>query len=161
MKKFLTIFLLSIAFFFCLNNVKAASVKAKITYNDVNLRTGPGTNHTYIRKLAINSEFDLVSTSKFADEKGCSDGWYKIYYSGTDVGYVCASYVTIITTEEIHDTPTTNCEKDLAGKGFPKSYWSSLCGLKSLHPNWNFEADVNGLDFATAVSKEKAINYII
>lgn len=154
MKKCIMLFLITIVFFFAFNDVDAAIVKAKITYNDVNLRTGPGTNHTYIRKLAINSQFDLVDTNKYTNEQGCSDGWYKIYYSGTDVGYVCASYVTLISIEEVHDTPTTACEIDLANKGFPKSYWASLCGLKNRYPNWDFEADLNGLDFATAVSKE-------
>ena len=31
---------------------------------------------------------------------------------------------------------------------------NSLCSLKDKYPNWNFEADLNGLDFKTAVSKE-------
>ncbi|MBE6148384.1 MAG: hypothetical protein E7167_02690 [Firmicutes bacterium] len=155
MKKVLVFFFIAIVFFFGTNiNVNGATIKAKITYNDVNLRSGPGTNHTNIRKLAINSEFNLVDTNKYPNEQGCSDGWYKIYYSGTDVGYVCASYVTIVTIEQVHDTPTTECEIELANAGFPKSYWPQLCGLKSRYPNWTFEADINGLDFATAVSKE-------
>lgn len=155
MKKFIFIFFMTIAFFFAFQiNGYAATVKARITYNDVNLRTGPGTNYENIRKLAINSQYDLVDTNRFPNERGCSEGWYKIYYSGEDVGYVCASYVTLITIEEVHDTPTTECEIELSNAGFPKSYWSQLCGLKSKYPNWTFEADVNGLDFATAVSKE-------
>ncbi|MBE6155636.1 MAG: hypothetical protein E7164_02630 [Firmicutes bacterium] len=155
MKKFFINFFLVITSFFCFSlNLDAATIKAKITYNDVNLRTGPGTNHTYLKKLAINSEFDFVSTEKYADESGCSAGWYKIYYSKSEEGYICSDYVTILTIEEIHDTPTTECEIALVEAGFPKSYWPALCGLKSKYPNWTFEADVNGLDFATAVSKE-------
>lgn len=155
MKKCLNVFLLVIAFFLLFSlQVDAATVKAKIGYNDVNLRSGPGTNYSRIRKLAINSSFNLVDTNKYPNEKGCSDGWYKIYYSGSDVGYVCADYVTLITIEEANDTPTTECEIELANKGFPKSYWPELCLLKRKYPNWSFEADINGLDFSEAVSKE-------
>jgi len=155
MKKILMFFFVTIASFFLFtNDLFAATVKVKISYNDVNLRTGPGTNHGAVRKLAINATFDMVDNKKYIDEKGCSDGWYKIYYSGQNVGYVCSTYVTLITTEEIHDTPTTECEIELSEAGFPKSYWSSLCDLKKKYPNWTFEADVNGLDFNTAVSKE-------
>ncbi|MBQ6840678.1 MAG: SH3 domain-containing protein [Bacilli bacterium] len=155
MKKILLILLISIASFFSASfYVSAATVKAKVPYSDVYIRKGPGTNYDYVRKAAVNATFDMVSNQKVATERGCADGWYKVYYSGESVGYICSSYVTLITIEEVHDTPTTECEKELANAGFPKTYWPELCALKSQYPNWSFEADVNGLDFAVAVSKE-------
>lgn len=155
MKKIFVIFFMFVAsFFMCFSIANASTVKAKISYNDVNLRSGPGTNYNLIRKLAINATFNMVDNNRVANEKGCSDGWYKIYYSGKNVGYVCASYVTLITIEETSDAPTTECEVELSNAGFPKSYWAGLCELKDKHPNWIFEADVNGLDFNTVVSKE-------
>ena len=154
MKKYLLFFVYVISFFILTINVNATTMKAKIDYNDVNLRSGPGTGYTLIRKLPINSSYALVDNNKYANERGCSDGWYKIYYSGENVGYVCASYVSLITFEPSNDVATSACEIELSNLGFPKSYWGSLCDLKSKHSNWTFVPDVNGIDFNTAVSKQ-------
>ena len=157
MKKNIFLILLTMSFFFILPlNVHADIKKARIDYSDVRLRKGPGTNYDEIKKLSVNSSYELADVNIIPNEKGCSDGWYKIYYNGntTDIGYVCSTYVVIETFIEAHDVATTDCEKELQAKGFPQSYWTGLCNLKNKYPSWNFLADVNGLEFSTAVSKE-------
>ena len=94
-KNIMAIFIFVSLLFFGFDNVKAVTYQAKLTGNAVSLRSGPGTNYSKLASLTIGSTYDLVSTSKFANEQGCSDGWYKIYYSSTQ-GYVCATYVSVI-----------------------------------------------------------------
>jgi len=151
------IFLIMFSFFLFAMNINADTVKVKIDYNNVNLRKGPGTNYGSIKTLGIYSSFVLADSNIYENEKGCDDGWYKIYYSGQETGYVCASYVTLEEVKDANATATTDCEKELESAGFLQSYWADLCALKEKYPNWKFEADKNGLDFATSVSKESVV----
>lgn len=154
MKKMINLLLLVIFSFLTFNiTILAETTKAKLTYDGVNLRSGPGTNYMAISQLYTGETYDLLDTNKVKDERGCSSGWYKISYSGS-AAYVCSDYIAILTYSDPTGDASTDCEINLKAKGFPASYWPYLCGLKKVHPNWNFEANVNGLDFATAVSKE-------
>lgn len=149
------LFIICLFTFMC--NVLADTKKLRVDYNDVNLRTGPGTNYSSIKKLGVSASFDLVDENLYPNEKGCSDGWYKIYYSNKDVGYVCASYVTIYTVKDTPVSATTDCEKEMEQNGFPNSYWPMLCSLKEKYPNWTFTADKNGLPFDIATEKESVV----
>ena len=155
MKKFLKIFFVLLCFLL-FSRVQAKD-KLRIDYNDVNLREGPGTNYRSIKKLGVSATFDLVEKTLFPNEKGCSDGWYKIYYSGQNVGYVCASYITLYEEKDTPVDANTDCEKEMASLGFPNTYWNGLCSLKEKHPNWTFTADITGLPFDVATSKESVI----
>ena len=142
-------------FLFLTFNVNAETIiKVRVTYSDVNMRSGPGTNYSIVKKVAVNASYNMASQTKIADEGGCSDGWYEVYYNDTDVGYICSSYAVLDSYEIANEVATTECEIDLSGKGFPQSYWTGLCNLKNRFPNWNFVADKTNLDFPTAVSKE-------
>ena len=128
MKKFLKIlFVLSCILIYSTVNAKE---KLRVDYNDVNLREGPGTNYRAIKKLGVSSTFDLVEKTLFPNEKGCPDGWYKIYYSGQNVGFVCASYITLYEEKDTPVEANTACEKEMASLGFPNTYWNGLCSLK-------------------------------
>lgn len=157
MKKKLFVVFFILVTFFMPNYYVNALTKLRVDYNDLNLRSGPGTNYTSIKKLGVSSIFDLADTTLYSNEKGCTDGWYKIYYSGTDVGYVCASYVTLVTIEETPTTATTDCEKEMQNLRFPNTYWNGLCALKEKYPNWTFEADKTNLPFDVAVEKESVV----
>ncbi|MBR4231014.1 MAG: SH3 domain-containing protein [Bacilli bacterium] len=142
-------------FLFLTFNVNAETIiKVRVTYSDVNMRSGPGTSYSIVKKVAVNASYNMASQTKIADEGGCSDGWYEVYYNDTDVGYICSSYAVLDSYEIANEVATTECEIDLSGKGFPQSYWTGLCNLKNRFPNWNFVADKTNLDFPTAVSKE-------
>lgn len=154
MKKYLKLFLILVSFFATFN-VFAETKKAKIIYDEVNVRSGPGTNHTLVGKVNEGDMFDFADFNLQLNEKGCASGWYILKLNNGSNGYICADYVSVLT---FNDNPsgeaTSTCEQDLKAKGFPSSYWPYLCSLKAKYPNWNFVADINGLDFATAVSKE-------
>ncbi len=155
MKKiFFYVFFVVSFFLFTLYKVNAATYQAKLTGNSVSLRSGPGTNYSRIASLALGSTYNLLDTNKYPNEQGCSDGWYKIAY-GTSSGYVCATYVQVITiNENTTGNATTSCEVEMANAGFPSSYWGKLCALKEQHPAWSFRAINTNLDWATAVEKE-------
>ena len=158
MKKIRLLIIFVVAFFFFVPYIKAETIKyARIDYNNMNVRTGPGTNHNVIKTLAINSSYRLVQEKPVPSESTCPEGWYKIYYSGTKEGYICGGYVTVI-DYEIEDYETHNdCEVDLKTKGFPSSYVTKLCALKEQFPNWSFEPDYTGLDYPTTLSKESVV----
>lgn len=154
--KWIYLFLIVFAFFCGLLNCKAA-IKVQVNYHNTNLRKGPGTNYDVIKTLAINSTYYLVDNKLEPNQKGCSNGWYKIYYSKSNIGYICSNNVDLLGEDvPVISTAESDCEKALELAGFPASYWEGLCALKESHPNWNFEADINGLDFQTSVDKESA-----
>lgn len=146
---FISLFILS------MNFCSAESYKGKITGTGVRLRSGPGTNYEYLKTVSKDSEYMLVNNTLYKTEKGCANGWYKIYYEGSATGYVCSNYVSV-TTLVFSETPSNECEQALKDLGFPSSYWPGLCSLKTSHPNWQFKPIMTGLDFSTAVSRESA-----
>ena len=148
------LFTMFVLLFFIFNVNAETIIKVRVTYSDVNMRSGPGTDYSIVKKVAVNALYDMASQTKIADEGGCSDGWYEIYYNDTDVGYVCSTYAVLESYEIANEVATTECEIDLSEKGFPQSYWTGLCNLKNRFPNWTFMADQTNLDFPTAVSKE-------
>jgi beta-N-acetylglucosaminidase len=135
--------------------VFASDKKAMLTGNQVSLRTGPGTKYNSIASLSLGAIYSLVDESLYADESGCENGWYRINY-GSTTGYVCSSYISLITASDSTSTPTTDCEQTMSTLGFPSSYWSGLCSLKEKYPNWNFVALKTNLDWSKAVSEESA-----
>ncbi len=158
MKKILFQLILLITFLSCKNIVLAETrYKGTVTGNEVNIRKGPSTNYSIIKALSINSTYDLVSNTLYPDEKGCSDGWYQLYYSGSSTAYICSKYLSVTSYE--YEEPTNDlpaCEKELTEKGFSKTYIEPLCKLKAKYPKWNFVADKNGISFSTAVEKESS-----
>ncbi len=158
MKRIKQLLIFVVAFFFLMSYASAETVKyAHIDYNNMNIRTGPGTNHSVIKTLAINSSYRLALDNVVPSESTCPDGWYKIYYSGDKTGYICGGYVTIVDVEIVDYETHNDCEADLKQKGFPQSYVSKLCTLKAKFPNWNFEPDYTGLDYPTTIQKESVV----
>lgn len=130
--------------------------EVEIAGSGVNIRTLPGTNGSTIKQTSHGATFPLLNSEKYADQGGCSAGWYKISVDGRE-GYVCSSYVRVITTTVAVDPSAISaCEKEMSQKGFPKEYWSGICNLKISHPNWVFNPVNTGLEFKTAVDKESA-----
>lgn len=146
---FILLFILS------MNFCHAESYKGKITGTGVRLRSGPGTNYDYLKTVSKDSEYMLVNNTLYKTEKGCSKGWYKIYYEGSATGYVCSDYVKV-TALVFNETPSTTCEENMKNLGFPTSYWPGLCSLQQSHSNWQFKPIITGLDWSTAVSRESA-----
>lgn len=160
--KYLYYLLFSILLFILNMNFCYADVyKGKITGTGVRLRSGPGTNYEYLKTINKDSEYMLVDNTLYSTERGCNNGWYKIYYEGSASAYVCSDYVSV-TTITYNETPSNECEQNLSNLGFPSSYWSSLCSLKESHSNWQFKPIFTGLDWSEAVNNESAcgLSYI-
>lgn len=154
MKKIIYLFF-GLFLFFSFNEVVYANYSVIITGDAVSVRKGPGTNYTKITEVLYDEVYLLATPSKIATESSCNAGWYQIYYASGKTGYVCSTYANIYFKELASDAvPSNACETDLKTKGFPSSYWQPLCFLKELYPNWVFEPDLNGIDFAKAVAEE-------
>ena len=156
--KFTIIFI--VFFIFNISFCHAEIYRATITGSGVNLRSGPGTNYNSLKSISKNSEYTMVNNTNYKDESTsatnkCDSGWYKIYYEGSAVGYVCGSFIEI-NTLVINETPTTTCEQTMKDLGFPASYWPYLCELKEAHPTWEFTPIQTGLDWSSAVNSESA-----
>ena len=155
MKK-VTVLVSFLGFIFFATSVSAASKMALLTGNQVSLRTGPGTGYASIASLKIGSVYALVDETLYPNERGCENGWYKIMYNENTTGYVCSSYISVATSSDTSTTPTSSCEQELASLGFPSSYWSGLCALKSKHPSWKFNPVQTNLDWKTVVDNESS-----
>ena len=138
-----------------MNICYATTYKGKITGTGVRLRSGPGTGYDSLKTTSKDDEYILVNNTLHKSEKGCSKGWYKIYYEGSATGYVCSDYVSI-TSLVFNETPSNACEQSLADLGFPSSYWPGLCSLKTSHNSWQFKPIITGLDWSSAVDAESA-----
>lgn len=92
--KYLSVFLvISILFLsiVCYVPIAHASIEAKITGDEVRLRSGAGTNFSQI--LLLNKGYTVtLNDTNLVSGVGCSAGWYHVYYNGKN-GYVCSSYV--------------------------------------------------------------------
>ena len=149
-------FLITFFSFLFYSNVSAASYGV-VNTAVLRVRAGASTGTTQLAQLTVGNIVDLVSSDKTPDGGGCEgQGWYQIYYGGGKTGYVCSLYLDVYEKNNNVDNknPSTSCENDLANKGFPSSYWSGLCALKSKHANWNFESLKTGVDFGAAVTAE-------
>ncbi|MBR1413339.1 MAG: SH3 domain-containing protein [Bacilli bacterium] len=127
-----------------------AASKGIVTGNGVNLRSGPGTGYGKVGSVSSGETYYLVSDQLFANEGGCSNGWYKISY-GTTEGYICAKYLNV----EIIAV-SSDCKANMQAAGFPDSYIDKLCDLKTTHPNWTFKSINTGVDWNEAVNKESS-----
>jgi len=150
-------FLIFIIFVFIFNMrfCYAALFNGTIIKNGVYLRVGPGTNYDYLKTLTKGNVYRLVNDTLYQDEKGCANGWYKIYYEGSDAGYICSDNIEL-STVVYNETPTTDCENKLSDLGFPSSYWEGLCTLNETYPSWQFTPVFTGLDWSEAVDSESA-----
>jgi len=72
----------------------AATHQGTITAG-VNVRSGPGTNHSTIRTLTTGTVVSMPDTALHPDEGGCSAGWYRIFTTGSNIGFVCSNFISI------------------------------------------------------------------
>lgn len=64
------------------------------TTSSVNMRTGAGTGYSLFESLPANKTLTLENTTKYSGS-GCSAGWYRMRYKGSNSRFVCASYLTV------------------------------------------------------------------
>ncbi len=76
----------------CKNNVSISTVTVRVISDEINVRTGPGTNYDIYKSYNKNKQFTLAYTKKYEGE-GCSDGWYRLNLNNDNEKYICSSYV--------------------------------------------------------------------
>ena len=149
--------------------VYAKSYYGVITGAGVRVRKDPSSTNYY--KMASSGEiFNMPDAELVAGNAACPNGWYKVNYNSSSIGYVCSNYIKVYEKAEStndNGTPTNDCEREMQQKGFPSSYWSGLCNLKSAHSNWDFIAmtkdnEGNTIDWNMSVNAESSCgkNYI-
>ena len=116
----------------------------KTNTTDLNVRSGPSTEHEIIQKLPKDTFVNITGRTK--DSNGRD--WYRLNVNGY-VGYAVKDYIELI---EIPTTPDEAFEATLAP--FPESYKEKLRILHALHPTWLFTPLETGLSWETLMKNE-------
>ena len=146
-------------------SVHASDYYGVINGSGVRVRTSPGDGNI-VKTVSTGTTYDMPNKDKSGATSNCSDGWYQVYYSGNNIGYVCANYLIVYENSKPSENAnaSSDCEREMQNAGFPSAYWNGLCSLKKQHPNWTFNAvkDANGdvLDFTKSVVSESCRNTI-
>ncbi len=105
----------------------------------VAIRKGPGTSFSSYPNTRTGSMWQLTSNIAIPNSgTGTCPSWYEIYVTPVQKGYMCSTYIDVVTVKEDGTAPSTTCETQLSNAGFPSSYWGALCYLKGKYPNWSF-----------------------
>ncbi|MBR5266780.1 MAG: SH3 domain-containing protein [Lachnospiraceae bacterium] len=126
--------------------------QATVGATTLNVRSGPGTGNTIVKKLSHGAAVTVIGEAK--DSAGTT--WYKIRFtSGTETkeGYASAEYIQFPTSV----STDSDFEKYLKQQGFPDSYKDSLRTLHAEHPTWIFQAQKTGLDWNEVIENEAAV----
>lgn len=122
--------------------------------NNVNVRSGPGTNYSRVAQLKLGDQ--VVVTEQVTGSDG--QQWYAVSYNnGTKDGFILSSYVTVGTDAIYSGLSEESFEQLLASQGFPESYKPYLRALHKQYPNWTFTAVKTGLDWNTALDEESVV----
>ena len=156
---------LSLLFVFQLLPIFAsAESPAVVTGDDVNVRSGPGTNYNSIG-IRLDSGHNVTVLESAPDAKGGSIPWYKItftYNGAPYTGYMRSDYVQITPTLP-PDLPPMEEEEEIDFEeilaAFPEDYRESLRRLHQLHPTWSFEPFHTGLDWSAVQALENRIGW--
>ena len=134
-------------------NSYAATGSATVNASSLNVRSGPGTNHAQVAKLAQGTAVTVLSETTGSDGKL----WYQIRFSGSGgaetTGYALGTYIKFPVSYQAD----ADFEAYLKAQGFPESYKNGLRELHAQYPNWVFQAQHTGLDWNTAVENQGLI----
>lgn len=123
---------------------------ATINATSLNVRSGAGTSHSSVAKLAKGAAITVIGETTDSEGKL----WYQIRFTGSSGassnGYVLSTYVKFPVTYS-HDG---DFEARLSAQGFPESYKDALRQLHAQYPNWIFTAQQTGLDWNTVIQNE-------
>lgn len=142
--------------------IALAATQATVNDDNVNVRTGAGTNNAVLTDANGNKvRLSTGHSVEIQDKQTVSDGaiWYKISFSyngGNYTGYMHSSYITL-KNESSDVNQDTDFEAYLDAQGFPESYKSALRTLHAKYPTWVFKADHIPYNFEDAVKEESVV----
>ena len=132
------------------------------TSSYISVRSLPNGSSTRLDKLITGTPVVIISTHPKAS--GCSSNWLYVSYHDGKQGYVCSSYINTYEELTLQSSEYTEEEKtyaeNLLKSGFPETYIPYLMRMHRNHPNWNFVAKNNGLNWNDVVSGEQGNNKI-
>ncbi len=126
--------------------------QATVGATSLNVRSGPGTNNSIVKKLSYGAAVTVVGEAK--DSVGTV--WYKIRFtsgSETKEGYASSQYINF----PAQVAQDADFERYLTQQGFPESYKDSLRTIHAEHPTWIFQAQNTGLDWNDVIANESAV----
>lgn len=132
-----------------------------VTGTGVNVRSGPGKNHSSIG-IQLSTGHAVTVLGEEADSEGREIPWYHISFSkgGADrTGYMRSDYVRIIPTVDSGTPPAENPDFEAQLAAFPEDYKAALTALHELHPSWNFAAFQTGLDWSEVQRLENRLGW--
>lgn len=147
----------SITVTICPKSVQAAYTEKSgyVTGDNVNVRTGPGTENISLTKLSTGHEVRIKGEAKAAN----GAIWYLIWFTknGSQMeGYMHSDYVRVAFTPS--DTAEdADYELYLEKQGFPESYRRYLRVLHQQNPLWIFVALPTGIEWENAVAGESKL----
>ena len=129
---------------------QAAGFAGSVTADNLNIRSGAGTNYDSVTKLANGTKVTVLSETTGTDGKR----WYQLSFGSGQTGYARADYIKQQTT---HAASDASFEQWMNQQGFPESYKNDLRGLHQKFPNWVFTAQKTGLDWNTVIQEESRV----
>lgn len=125
---------------------------ARVHADNLNVRSGPGTNHSIVAKLGRNTSVTVIDETSSGGRT-----WYKIQFSASNgtqaAGYAASEYIRF----PVAYSTDAEFENYLNQQGFPESYKDGLRELHALYPNWQFIAQHTGLEWNTVIQNESVI----
>ena len=118
-------------------NVKADAIR--LNSDEVSVRSDAGTGYINLGRVSTNSTFDYIGSVPTRDSSTkCSSGtWYKISYN-SNIGYVCSSFATLVSsatsgtannTSDAYDRPWITPKKSIVnGAKYIAEYYIKLDG---------------------------------
>ena len=125
---------------------------AIVNATTLNVRSGPGTGNSVVRKLSYGAPVTVVG------QETASDGvlWYKLQFTAggkSMEGYASSEYIKF----PVSYTTDPQFEAYMTSQGFPESYKESLRVLHAEFPSWVFQVQNTGLDWNDAVNNESIV----
>ena len=125
---------------------------AIVNATTLNVRSGPGTGNSVVRKLSYGAPVTVVG------QETASDGvlWYKLQFTAggkSMEGYASSEYIKF----PVSYTTDPQFEAYMTSQGFPESYKESLRVLHAEFPSWIFQVQNTGLDWNDAVNNESIV----
>ena len=135
-------------YFYIDANAETTRIGTVVVDTSLNFRNGPGTEYDIIGTLYNGDKGTIIGEDK--DSNGTV--WYNMVVDGTN-GWASSAYIKVTEQTITND----DFESYLEEQGFPESYKAQLRALHELYPEWEFEAQITGLDWNDVIAAESEL----
>lgn len=155
----LMIFVVVLTSFATLPRLNAATYKVYTVKYKCPIRTEASENSNIILNgkdtvyVYPNDELEYIKSATGPNNGRPNETWYAVKFD-----YAAREYTGYVAKACMYDPKSYSYNDDTAFESsissFPDSYKPYLRKLHAIYPNWNFKADINKLDWNTAVEAE-------